>query len=643
MSLLSNGKFYKENALFENMTKSLINKLKGGFRSIKRNLRNIILSATAGLFLYGAQCIPTPPKPDPDPKNNPPTANLYVEPTYGQAPLEVLMQLDGKEDIVEYKIFIDREGTENDETIWQLNPINITRDFYESAIVEGKVTDSSGASDKKIVAVNVYQAGDPIIDLSNVTGTSLNEEQESYITNLPTNDKEGNPITYNNIGLSQNIEYAILENNDSIRIKSNNITKDENYQVSLTFTDNITEKTGTATLDGIINNLIDIQGRLEDCENDGKDAYENPLYTPGVIRVYDASNPDQPLQTDKSDSFGNNLTNSDGSFAFQLNKRVSQAIVQARMEEGEVPKSYVRSVRLDGNKDYQFIEGEDKPVRVVVYPDFDTNGDWNKDLTDYENYREYMRKTNIRTDVYASDYKEEGLHKWDLEGKVAPENALKGIGIFSENPFPENGSSFSTGPGSQYEIIKEKIKASDDIEVLVRGSNLVDLDLDGFPDLDDFILEDYQLEEGTHYEINGSYIDAKSGYILVVPDNNIERTGEAELWYYQNYTTGIINGAVIKIKPSIGYGFEFKRAISHEFKHAFNSPYDINLDGNYTNGPDLLPGLTILRYDTPNTTAGEGKADKKDPYIVNEGTYLPRERLLNILRINWGFADELNP
>jgi hypothetical protein len=92
------------------MGKSLTDKLQGGFRSIKRNLKNIIISAVAGAFLYGAQCVPVPPEP-----NNPPeiTSNPITSINEGTI----------------YNYDVDATDPDGDKLIYSFNPKSILA-FY---------------------------------------------------------------------------------------------------------------------------------------------------------------------------------------------------------------------------------------------------------------------------------------------------------------------------------------------------------------------------------------------------------------------------------------------------------------------------------------------------------------------------------
>ena len=240
------------------------------------------------------------------------------------------------------------------------------------------------------------------------------------------------------------------------------------------------------------------------------------------------------------------------------------------------------------------------------------------DFASASDYKQHYLISNVYSGISS------GNKRWDFKGKIAPENELKEIDILTTNPILLNSLAFTTGPGNQDDIVTTKIKDANDIEVAIRGSDLSDTDLNGFPDLDKFVSEN---PSTAHYTIFGDRIFANPGYIIVVPDSTLPSSewGDTSVGYYQSIATGIINSAVIRINPNLTKT-NFERVVSHEFKHALTNPFD--LIPPYTS-QTLSPSQTIIRYDTPNTTLGDGPADIEDAYVANGNP--PAEKANNFL------------
>ena len=114
---------------------------------LRKGAKKAILIALASSVIGSSGCVHQIPN------RLPYVTTFNVSPTSGNVPLEINIQFegedpDGKDDIIEYKLTIDREGTSNDEIITQLNPINISRTFNngEDMKIYGLITDVSGAT-----------------------------------------------------------------------------------------------------------------------------------------------------------------------------------------------------------------------------------------------------------------------------------------------------------------------------------------------------------------------------------------------------------------------------------------------------------------------------------------------------------------
>jgi len=274
------------------------------------------------------------------------------------------------------------------------------------------------------------------------------------------------------------------------------------------------------------------------------------------------------------------INSTDGNFSFHASSPVAQVKLQARFNGG----SYIRTLTLDGTKDQDLTNG----IRIVPYPNFCSSAD----------FIEFMREINISqlTDVG----KEIGLSKWDL-------NQLKGIEILSVNP---KGSANGYFDLIQQNAIESRIKNPDDIGAYVskaRNLSTLNVEVDSI---------------NPHYTKEGNIITGiESGWIIVIPDNSMPNAGETPRGYLYD-GSGVIKKALIKIDSTISsYN---NPVLTHEFGHAFIAP----------NGEATLSSYqTIMNPSNYITTPGV--ADKKAGKIIYENTYLPREKLDDILGMNW--------
>jgi hypothetical protein len=184
----------------------------------------------------------------------------------------------------------------------------------------------------------------PTVNLSGVAGTTLTEGQKGYITNLPQTDDKGNPVTYNSSTCtSSNLAVVNLDSNSQLDATSSSISQDQNYQVKLGFTDNVTGKQGTSDLEGKIQNLSDFVGMVKSDEPGVQQA--------GAVNAYDAN--------DLTTLIGQTTFDANGNLKpFQLNKRVSQVVLRAKFTSN----GFVREIILDGTKDYDLTD------KLVVVP-----------------------------------------------------------------------------------------------------------------------------------------------------------------------------------------------------------------------------------------------------------------------------------
>ena len=571
---------------------NLVNKLRKGLK------RTVLIGTAVSVLGFSSCPMPTPPKP-----NNPPTAILNVNPIEGYAPLETLIQtdgadLDGKEDIVEYKIGEDKNDDGDIDDYGELiksspNPINETVIFNTSGIkkIYGQVMDSQGAVGRAgPISIDVSLAsGDPTVDLSGVNTDLLEEEVRDAINLPPPTDPnpEDMPVPYTTYidristdgKVTSTLEGDVL-NGYQLAIEGNEDEKGF-YQIELEF-GSVEGGIGNATLDGFITNLVDISGTLEDNETD--------LPQAGIIKVF-KKNLDEsysqihdPIDIDSS-----------GNFDFQLDQVVSEVILQARLDMG----SYVRTVRLDGAQDYLDVSPV-YPIRAVPY-DGEISIDFNGDgliQQEIDDFRTHMEETNISTLVVGYPPKEIGLRKWNFGEFLDIVERFEKIVIVRNDP--DTGSSFIQ---DEIDFIESKINALDDVKAYVEGRELP-----------------IQIVESK------SEVSSYADKIIVLPVDDLDPEGlglgpAGDAKVYDDDLNRYINAVRIRLR------LVADTVVSHEFGHAF-----IALGGEATT---LSGDYTIM---APSTLLKPGPADIKAASIVYEDTYLGGERLDDLLGM--GFLDD---
>lgn len=566
----------------------------GLVKKLKNAFKKAVFIGTAFSVLSSASCkfpIPTP--------NNSPTAILSAAPTSGDAPLEILIQLDGadldgKNDIIEYKIGQDKNNDGDIDDYSELiknssNPINEKITFNSSGIkkIYGQVMDSQSATGKAgPVLIDVSLApGIPTVDLSTIPESEKNFNEESQtIINLPTpidSNPEDNPVPYisaTSLDGQVSIDDSLLYQNKII--VTGNLDKIDTYQIQLEF-GSPEGGTNTATLEGIIHDCLDVKGQLQDNESDGD------IPRKGIIKIYDSfENFLEQIQTDAN-----------GYFSAQLNKKVSEfpngIIVQAGIDNdgNKVLESYVRTRTFSAG------DARDLIIKAVPYPLVDLTGDENIDSNDIQDFRTHIGETN--TLPYTNP--EIGLIKWNLDN-------LTGIEILKYDPI-YRGYNFST---NDQNIIERKINDPTDIRSYVEGRTL---------NVQKDITPEFQ-NSNKHYDVNPNALLGKKvvphlGWIIVVPNKDIGAGGGTVVW---DYYDRIID------KVGIHLGFVSEGLVSHEFGHAFVAPN--------THAYTLPPEFTIMRA-SGNVLKKPGIADKKASKIVYEDTYQAGEKLDAIMALDF--------
>lgn len=363
---------------------------------------------------------------------------------------------------------------------------------------------------------------------------------------------------------------------------------------------------------------VDISGILQDNESDGA------IPRQGTIKIYNPVD-NSLLKTVQTDASGN--------FCITLDQLVSELpsgeILQAAMTDssGNTLQSYVRTIMLPAGDQKPITVPTGNPaVRVVPYPNFDTNNDGIINLTDYANFKQHIYLTNsIGT----------GLEKFDLD------NLYKGgIEIMIENHNGNSSGSFSPPVQS---LIKNKILndagkwfngTNDGINLYVKGKIVQ-------------ILIDDLSSNGLHYS-------NLNNWIVIEPYNSgtlgLDVVGHTNINLINNDPT-LANGALIQLVSDIN-GNPFDYTINHETGHASNaspgeSYYSTSImppgyqDPSYidpiVSSDGTWNGLTIMQtginFPTSSVTIGNG--DLKQRSITNQDTYQRAENIDNIMGMSF--------
>jgi hypothetical protein len=341
----------------------------------------------------------------------------------------------------------------------------------------------------------------------------------------------------------------------------------------------IPEPTPTST--PLFKDYVDFSGNVEDNEtHTGQRA---------LIRVYNNAN---------EDFLGEFSTDDYGNFSFSLEETVSELYDGVRLDtklsdsNWENGESYIRRIELpSGDHNPTKSEKGFPAIRAVPYPNFDTNGDGVIDEVDYENFREHMKDTNISTTlIYNSDgsISEIGLHKFDLPN-------LEKIRIFKYNP---NGK----GSFADMEIIKNIVISEYGVEKYLDGMQL-----------DDYV----EIVEGCP----PTFVNPNQIYIY--PDDTIFEGRVSPRYLDGSTITGIVNGGRIRLNPTSSYMIG---NINHELTHLFLAPEGESYS---------LPNSLTVMFPYVGGIEYPGEADIKSSKIVYEETYQPREKLDNILGMDY--------
>ena len=337
----------------------------------------------------------------------------------------------------------------------------------------------------------------------------------------------------------------------------------------------------TSVFQGSIYDLPRISGNLE--------SNETHTGIQGTVRFYTINGNDTlSLSTRSSDSLRNNITNSDGSFSFKINKRTSQLeniLVMARAGTPNNYQGYVRTIGLPARDTIGVL------IRAVPYGQYANNPGI---------FRTFMQE--LATDAPNT--------RFDFNGKfILGFHGLQGIEILSQNPF---GQQYGTFTPEQQELIRSKILDPNDISGII-GRNQIDSNKVIIGDQGHYTLDSANLK-----------VIPNSGWVVVVPNLNLGSAGRGDPYYAGT----LVYKWVIYMDPNSEGN---RRVISHEFGHTFTG----------TGHPIILPDQTVMNLST--NLENTGIADKKAGMIIYEPKFMvfPRleyphvDYLWNILRTDF--------
>ncbi len=637
-----------------------------------KKVRNAILIALVPLVITGcSECIPGVP-------NNPPYVTEFnVSPTSGDAPLEVRIQFegedpDGENDIVEYKLIIDREGTSNDEVIIQPNPINISRTFSQEEDIKiyGRITDMAEATaESNLVSVNIYEptSFSHTLELKNYVDfeCSVTSNLEGEVLNLKVyHNGDSNPIIEKTIdgdfnetfpdmpigdyssvlegnGVSDTKEVSIPDYPSEWDISNVNtdITQGEEKsdtvdlfdknleQMPVTFGVKVINGNITATTDG---NKITRQGGEPNTTSPYEISFElvnalghtitktleGTLYNlpdiSGTLEDNQTNTPQSGLIQvyDGSDNFLTSVTaNEQGNFSFQLDQPISEITLQARIMNGTNPESYTRTIKLSGDDVSNLI------IRPQPYVDIDENGTiTSTEIQDFKRHMiELLTDYRIISKLIDDDKDIDGRNPilWKFNFGEFPEvESFKKLYIFSESL-----EGVEEGYFSKIDIdITNRILDQNDIGGLIPGKITNQ-------HIDDEVSKD-----------DAERINSERGWIAIKPEFNLISYGKS-VWG-TGFSTDLSNPidyftdvAVITLRVATDEeNLDEGRVVSevilpHEFMHVIGFPghafrlADKSVLGNKFQKPQPLDYIAAK--------------------LLYESTYPAGERLDNILGRNW--------
>jgi hypothetical protein len=412
---------------------------------------------------------------------------------------------------------------------------------------------------------------------------------ESLLENADTNP-EDNPVPLiSATSLDGKTSESI--NGKIINVKSL-VDKVGDYKVAIQIGSDAGEK-NTRTLNGVIYDLLDIEGFLED--------NEQHLRQPGIVRVYDG---EIDIATGKNRRLGEINVNSLGEFSSRFNYRVKDLVdsllISGRKIENGIERSYVRTIKLPR------ADQRGLTLRVVPYDGLAENGisvgDFKKSMLEL-----FPRGVPTRFDF-------DGEFIKDIPGF----RGLEGIEILSHDP---RGTQYGVFTPEEQNRIKNKILDQSDINGII-GNYRIKPEQILIGNRGNFTLDSTQQVYS---------IIPKQGWIIFAPNSVMPVAGFAD----KGKLGKLVSRGTIYVAPDALFNMG---VFSHEAGHMFLG------DGHITS---INPDKSIMNVSTGlSTISTTGPADKKAGKMIYEPTFMvfPQtgyphvDNLENLLGLKW--ADE---
>ena len=414
-------------------------------KSILKGAKNLAFAAflAGGLWLNGCDNPVCPPEP--------PIPQKLIPSIFQTAELEnfVNIKYNAKiKDLKEATLTVLRDGnpvafrmiTDSiySETLSYSTNKDITKGNYVFTLA-GKNLDGRDTSIAGNLSVPTYPF--------TISLNKLNFDEDSDTTEVLPNptyiNPEDNPATWTNVA---NLDGKINPQLNGLELTvKNNTNQVGDYSLKLNVKSN-TGRNDVVIKDGCINNLLDVEGVLED--------NEQHLRQSGTIKVYDGK---IEQATGKNRMLGEIDINSTGQFNKRFNSRINDLVdyilVQGRKIENGENKSYVRTMKLPRT------DAKGLTVRVVPYDGLAENG------ISVEDFGKFMLEvTENPLDIYGVIIKNI-LFKWDF-GEFNSPYPFKEIIISKQASDSTINKYFSQATA---ENIKSRILDKNDIGAWFRG------------------------------------------------------------------------------------------------------------------------------------------------------------------------------
>ena len=518
------------------------------------------------------------------------------------------------EENVDYRYQVVATDEDNDELSYSLKNSPEWLSVNEDGLVRGTAP-SVDDDDKVRVEVVVSDGKDPVSqsydlfvrDVDETTGVPETnnppmitsspviqvEENVDYGYQVVATDEDNDELSYS---LKNSPEWLSVNEDGLVRGTAPSVDDDDKVRVEVVVSDGKDSVSQSYDLfvkdvdEPIDPNATTIQGRLQDSETD--------TGSEGEVRAYKENSDGTYTLLDKD------KTDADGRFTLSFNEKVPNFDLQARLMDGNVDKSYVRTINLPGENNSDFL------VRAVPYTGL--NGNTVETDISVEQFQNFIY------DAVADE--DEGITKWNLDN-------LEGIEVIDDNP------TSNTGYFTQEELnfIEGVLTDKNDGRIYFNGRNvLVQIDSPSTPDSE------------KHYEIKdygeGDDIAPDEGWVVVAPEDDIFGLGHALLPGYDENgyrIRGFIGLETKEPEEGLGDFMSGPRTLSHELGHiAFY--YGGREFPSHSSTIRMSQSIISIRHRIGETGCTKPCfADRKVGKMMYEDTFATKTPAGNIVGLEW--------